>query len=244
VRQLIKRIVQPLRSAAGWFALDPNSYVGVNGGIRTGASFIAWNQVEGDYLEFGVFEGASFAEAFRSVERQRRIVAREVARSPALEQWLAAKPRFFAFDSFAGVPDGEADRQADYGVGAYACSESQFRANIAAKSVDMERVVTVPGVYDQSLVPAVKQLHQLRRAALIMIDCNLHESTMPVLDFITDLVGQGTVIIFHNWFRFKGDPRRGEQRACAEWLARNPQFELIEYWREGPQAVSFLVNIK
>ena len=244
MRQLIKRLGQPVRSAAGWFALDPNSYVGANGGIRTGASFIAWNQVEGDYLEFGVFEGASFAEAFRAVERERRIVARQVARSPALVQWLAAKPRFFAFDSFAGVPDGEADRQADYGAGAYACSESQFRANIAAKSVDMVRVVIVPGMYDQSLVPAVKELHQLRRAALIMIDCNLYESTMPVLDFITDLVGQGTVIIFHNWFRFKGDPRRGEQRACAEWLARNPQFELIEYWREGPQAVSFLVNMK
>jgi hypothetical protein len=46
------------------------------------------------------------------------------------------------------------------------------------------------------------------------------------------------------WFRFKGDPRQGEQRACAEWLARNPQFELIEYWREGPQAMSFLVSMK
>jgi hypothetical protein len=88
----------------------------------------------------------------------------------------------------------------------------------------MARVVTVPGLYDQSLVPAVKERHQLRRAALIMIDCNLYESTALILDFITDLVGQGTIIIFHNWFRFKGDPRRGEQRACAEWLARNPQF--------------------
>ena len=155
-----------------------------------------------------------------------------------------AKPRFFAFDSFAGLPDGEADRHADYGAGAYACSQSQFHANIAAKGVDMARVVTVPGMYDQSLVPAVKERHQLRRAALIMIDCDLYESTVPVLDFITDLVGQGTIIIVQDWFRFKGDPRRGEQRACAEWLARNPQFELIEYWREGPQAVSFLVNMK
>jgi O-methyltransferase len=127
------------------------------------------------------------------VERQRRIVAKHVARSPALEQWLAAKPRFFAFDSFAGLPDGEADRHADYGAGAYACSQSQFHANIAAKGVDMARVVTVPGMYDQSLVPAVKERHQLRRAALIMIDCDLYESTMPVLDFITDLVGQGTI---------------------------------------------------
>ena len=116
MRQLTKRLVQPLRLAAGWFALDPNSYVGADGCIRTGASFIAWNQVEGDYLEFGVFEGASFAEAFRSVERQRRIVAKHVARPPALEQWLAAKPRFFAFDSFGGLPDGEADRHADYGA--------------------------------------------------------------------------------------------------------------------------------
>jgi hypothetical protein len=57
-------------------------------------------------------------------------------------------------------------------------------------------------------------------------------------------VGQGTIIIFHDWFRFKGDPRRGEQRACAEWLARNPQFELIEYWCKGPQAMSFLVIMK
>ena len=244
MRQLTKRLVQRLRLAAGWFAVDPNSYVGADGCIRTGASFIAWNQVEGDYLEFGVFEGASFAEAFRSVERQRRIVAKQVARSPALEQWLAAKPRFFAFDSFAGLPDGEVDRHADYGAGAYACSQSQFHANIAAKGVDMARVVTVPGMYDQSLVPAVKERHQLRRAALIMIDCDLYESTVPVLDFITDLVGQGTIIIVQDWFRFKGDPRRGEQRACAEWLARNPQFELIEYWREGPQALSFLVNMK
>jgi hypothetical protein len=244
MRQLTKRLVQPLRLAAGWFALDPNSYVGADGGIRTGASFIAWNQVEGDYLEFGVYTGTSFAEAFRSVERQRRIVAKQVARSPALEQWLAAKPRFFAFDSFAGLPDGEADRQADYGVGTYACLESQFRANIAAKGVDLTRVVTVPGMYDQSLVPAVKERHQLRRAALINIDCSLYKSAVSAFDFITDLVGQGTIIIVHGWFRFKGDPRRGQQRACAEWLARNPQFELIEYWREGPQAVSFLVNMK
>ena len=77
-----------------------------------------------------------------------------------------------------------------------------------------------------------------------MIDCDLYESTVPVLDFLTDLVGQGTVLIFHDWFRFKGRPDCGEQRACREWLARNPQLELIEYWREGPQAVSFLVNLK
>jgi O-methyltransferase len=245
MRQLIKRLVQPLRVAAGRFVVNPNSYIGANGALRTGASFVAWNQVEGDYLEFGVFRGASFAEAFRMVEQQRRVVAHdEMQKSPEFVRWLAAKPRYFAFDSFEGLPDGEAARQSDYGAGAYACSEAQFRANIAASGTDLSRVITVPGMYDKSLVPAVKSQHQLRRAAMIMIDCDLYESTVPVLDFITDLVGQGTIIIFHDWFRFKGDPRQGEQRACSEWLARNPQLELIEYWREGPQAMSFLVNLR
>jgi hypothetical protein len=244
MREMIKRLIRPIRMAAGRFALNPDSYIGANGALRTGASFIAWNQVEGDYLEFGVFRGASFSEAFRMIEQQRRAVAREVPKSPVFNQWLAAQPRFFAFDSFEGLPDGDATRQVDYEPGAYACSESQFRANIAADGTDLNRVITVRGMYDQSLVPAVKSQHQLRRAAMIMIDCDLYESTVPVLDFITDLVGQGTIIIFHDWFRFKGSPQQGEQRACAEWLARNPQLELIEYWREGPQAMSFLVNMK
>lgn len=244
MREMIKRLMRPIRLAAGRFVLHENNYVGGNGAIHTGASFIAWNQVDGDYLEFGVYQGASFSDAFRSVEYQRRVVGSAMPKTPEFARWLAARPRFFAFDSFEGLPEGDAARQVDYNPGAYACSEADFRRNIAGDGVDMSRVVTVRGMYDQSLAPAVKSQHQLRQAAMIMIDCDLYESTVPVLEFITDLVGQGTIIIFHDWFRFKGSPLHGEQRACAEWLARNPQIELIEYWREGPQAMSFLVNLK
>lgn len=244
MRETVKRLLLPLRRVVGRFALDENNYTGAHGCIHTAASFIAWNQVEGDYLEFGVFRGESFADAYRAIERNRRVVALSVPRSEAFNAWLERKPRYFAFDSFAGLPDGEAARQADYGPGAYACSEPQFRANVKADGVDLTRVFTVRGMYDESLVPAVKERHGLTRAAMVFIDCDLYESTVPVLEFITDLVGQGTVIVFHDWFRFKGSPLHGEQRACREWLARNPHLELVEYWREGPQAVSFLVNIK
>ena len=75
-----------------------------------------------------------------------------------------------------------------------------------------------------------------------MIDCDLYESTVPVLDFITDIVGQGTIIIFDDWYRFKGSTEHGEQRACKEWLERNPHITLTQYWQQGPQSVAFLVN--
>ncbi|MDX2034333.1 MAG: TylF/MycF/NovP-related O-methyltransferase [Blastocatellia bacterium] len=247
-RKLIGDVLRPVRVLAGKFVLPPKlteeNYVGTNGCVHTAASFVTWNQVAGDYLEFGVAEGQSFAAAFRAITRERRIHAGMGYDGPEYRQWLAAEPRFFAFDSFEGLPDGPAERQVDYFPGSYQCSEAQFKANLARDGVDMRRVVTVPGFYDKSLTPETRQRLGLRRAAVAMIDCDLYESTVPVLDFLTDLVGQGTVLIFHDWFRYQGNPNQGEQRACREWLARNPQFELIEYWREGPQAVSFLVNLK
>jgi O-methyltransferase len=239
------RLLRSLRSLASRI-VGPGkpSLTGKHGCIHTGASFVTWNQIEGDYLEFGVFQGESLIEAYRALDGSRREHAAYGFNSPEYERWQASPPRFFAFDSFEGLPAGTAERQVDYAQGAYSCSEAQFRANVARDGVDPSRVITVPGFYDQSLTPDVKRRLKLERAALVMIDCDLYESTVPVLNFLTDLVGQGTILIFHDWFRFKGRPDCGEQRACREWLARNPHLELIEYWREGPQAVGFLVNLK
>jgi O-methyltransferase len=240
-----RRMLRPWRRLAGRFALaDFEGFIGPHGCLRTGASFVTWNQVEGDYLEFGVYRGESFAAAYHALDASRRDHAGSGFDSPEYRRWLSNPPRFFAFDSFEGLPAGSGERQVDYHPGAYGCSEREFRDSIARRGVDSARVIAVPGFYDRTLNRDTKERYGLRQAALVMIDCDLYESTVPALDFLTDLVGQGTVLIFHDWFRFKGRPDCGEQRACREWLARNTQFELIEYWREGPQAVSFLVNLK
>lgn len=244
LRSTLVRALRPLRLALGRFALTETSFTGAHGCLRTGASFVAWNQIEGDYLEFGVFRGESFVAADQALRASRAALPRRPNDPPAYRAFLDRAPRLFAFDSFAGLPGGDVARQVDYDEGGYACSEAEFRANVARGGVDLSRVVTVPGYYDQSLTAETKRRVGLEKAALVMIDCDLYESTAPVLEFLTDVVGQGTVLIFHDWFRFQGRPDQGEQRACREWLARHPDIELIEYWREGPQAVSFLVNRK
>ena len=233
--ELVRKALRPLRILAGRFAIqDGSNLTGKHGCLHAAASFVTWNQIEGDYLEFGVYQGASMAAAYRALARNHRLHPSSSSDSP----------RFFAFDSFAGLPPGPGQRHVDYFPGAYSCSEAGFKANLAKEGVDLSRVISVPGYYDHTLNQETKRQHGLRKAALVMIDCDLYESTVPVLEFLTDLVGQGTILIFHDWFRFKGRPDCGEQRACREWLGRNPRLELIEYWREGPQAVSFLVNLK
>jgi len=223
----------------------PPNYVGDNGCIRAGASFIAANQIEGDYLEFGVWRGYSFVPAFHSVTQSRLDHFQLGYASDKYNSWKNSPPHFYAFDSFEGLPGGnDAERMVDYDEGSYACSEEDFLQNLSDRNVDLSQVTTLKGFYDETCNNATIQKHNIKKAAMVMIDCDLYESSVPVLNFLTDIVQQGTVIIFDDWFRYKGNPNYGEQRACKEWLKRNPQFELIEFWRQGPQAISFVVNMK
>lgn len=242
---LVREYIQKLRRLAGRIVItEDRGFIGQHGCIRTAASFVTWNQIDGDYLEFGVYQGESIVAAWQALNESRRQHVGVDSGSSEYQRWKQNPPRLFAFDSFEGLPAGASERQVDYFPGAYGCSEADVKANISKAGVDLSRVITVPGFYDRSLTQELKTKYRLTKAAMVMIDCDLYESTVPVLDFLTDIVGQGTVLIFHDWFRFKGSPKHGEQRACREWLARNPHLELIEYWREGPQAVSFLVNLK
>ena len=250
IRSVVKRVVAPLRLAAARFAHDPSQrfqrYIGDHGCIRVAASHIAWNLIVGDYLEFGVWKGSSLAEAYHAVRWNRDNVRTEMHSShdqPEFRQWWDHPPRFFAFDSFEGLPSsGGANRPVDYFAGAYACGEADVRANLLRLGVPEGTMIAVPGFFDRSLTSEARTRHNLTQAAIIMIDCDLFESTVPVLAFITPLVRQGTILIFHDWYRFKGSRDQGEQRACREWLEANPEIELEPWWQETGQAKAFLVH--
>lgn len=206
---------------------------------------MAWNQVAGDYLEFGVWHGHSFATAYTHMMKERDNHMRLGYSGADYDDWKRARPRFFAFDSFAGLPDlPGAERMVDYAPGAYECSREDFERNVVRQGVLERDMVVVEGLFSDTCTSETKKRHSLSRVSMAMIDCDLYESTVPVLDFLTDLVQQGTILVFDDWFRFKGHRGSGEQRACQEWLARNPHIELVEFWRQGPQAVSFLVNLR
>lgn len=56
------------------------------------------------------------------------------------------------------------------------------------------------------------------------------------------LLTDGTIIIFDDWYCFRGNPKFGEQRACRQWLGENEELQLSEYRKEGPWRNSFIVN--
>ena len=74
------------------------------------AQFVACEMIEGDYLEFGVYQGISFINAYRHFNEQYEArIAQDAggtmepeAKEHRHKAW--SKMRFFAFDSFQGLP--------------------------------------------------------------------------------------------------------------------------------------------
>ena len=84
----------------------------------------------------------------------------------------------------------------------------------------------------------------LGKAAIVMIDCDLYSSTKEVLKFITPLLVDGSILIFDDWYAYKGSPFKGERRATSEWLEINPHISLSAFSARGAHQRAFIVNFK
>jgi O-methyltransferase len=187
-------------------------------------AYARYEQVDGDYAEFGVFQGRTFVEAYR--------VAR---RFPAFDR------RFFAFDSFQGLPEIEGvDAGERWRQGQYAQGLAEFEGRLRRARIPASDVTITPGFFAESL--RRPEPIGLDRVAVAWVDCDLYESTVPVLDYLTDRLVHGAVLTFDDWYCFRGARDKGESRACTEWLERNPQLSLVQ-WRAFHWAgQSFLVQ--
>ena len=212
--------------------------------IFMNAAVLTWSGlVEGDYYEFGVFKGESLIEAYKTISMTDRFCnSRYNAEVPS----FPGIPRFrcFCFDSFQGLPKPEGIDVGDvFQEGYYKCDYDTFVENIASGGVDMDRVNIIKGWY-RDLDYQVMEEYRMEKARIIHIDCDLYESARDALAFCTNLITDGTVIVFDDWFCFRGHPHRGEQQAFREWQAANPNFICTEYMREFPLRNSFIINMK
>ena len=223
--------------------------------IDLASHFISSQEVKGDYLEFGVYQGSSFIKAYKSIshvekewqniQRTRKVYNDSELADRSFKKSKNYTRHFYAFDSFEGLPSinilDEGDARFD--KGRYYCSKEKFINNLLKENVDQKKVTITKGFYEDSLNEQLKKEINLKRAAIVFIDCDLYSSTRSVLNFITNLINNGSIIIFDDWFTYKGDPNKGEQKACGEWLKKNKNITLIPYKSFHAFQMSFIVNI-
>lgn len=223
-----------------------------NGSILAKASrFVACEMIEGDYFEFGVYQGATFINAHHSLrDHFRKRIALTVGgdneqEGRELRKSIWKNMRFFAFDSFEGLPAlTETDTYSkDFAKGQYACSLDDFNQRVTNAGIPMEKVIAVKGFFSETCNSTTFSANKLGKAAIIWMDADLYSSTKDILQFIPPLLQDGTVLIFDDWFSYKGSPYEGVQKAFREWEQLiQDQFVFSEYQRDSWKRVSFITT--
>lgn len=192
------------------------------------ARFMRNNRVDGVYLEFGVWRGSTFAQFYHALRRH------------------GVHVPMYAFDSFAGLPvPGGVDALPGYEpfrAGQFGCGVDQFAREMRSRRVPSTAYTVIPGFYDRTLTAELAERQGITRAALVWIDCVLYESAKPVLEFLGPLLQDGTLLMFNDFYRFKGHPDLGERKAFTEFLAERPDVRVTDYARFSSVGQAFIVH--
>lgn len=158
--------------------------------------------IPGHIIEFGVWKGDSI-----------RVIRDELWRSAIWDRAQRHK-RIYACDSFAGLPD-------DY--------EHLPAGTFATPVPTLRGVRIVKGSFDSALTADLAA--EIGRISLAHFDADLFESTRRALDWLTPLIGAGTLLLFDE---FAGeDP--AEARAFDDWCqATGTRAVLLALFGRGP----------
>jgi O-methyltransferase len=209
-RRLSTSLVRPVSLPLIYQTRVADGFIYENGNmINMAFGYCANNKLTGDSAEFGVFKGHTTIEAWKAAQRH------------GLNDM-----RFWLFDSFEGFPEISGhDKGGPFVSGEFSFGRKEYEQNLRMNKVNFERLEIVPGFFDETL----RDLKTDRKFSVVWIDCDLYESTAPVLEWLTDKLIDGAVVCFDDWFTFSGKPDKGEQKATAEWLANNPGISLMPY---------------
>jgi len=185
--------------------------------------------LQGDYFEFGIYRGSTFARAERLARRH----------------FQRSSMRLFGFDSFQGLPSptGSEGATGEFLEGDFACSLPEVRANLGRRGVDWSRIHLVEGWFDETLNDDLKATLLPAPVAIALIDCDLYRSTLSVLDFLGDLLQQGSILLFDDWDCFGGMDHMGERRAFAEFLQASTGFVAEPWIRFGRRGQGFVIHV-
>lgn len=217
----------------------PNYASSLNGDLLSRTNLFRWirdwarfNAIEDFYyMEFGILNGESVIDAVR--------------------QLRGGLKKVYGFDSFEGLPPlNQIDEDStgltpSFKTGSYkGLSEQEVRKNIELSSrIHSSDLILTPGFYDVSLPGFDKQ--QLTGSGfplLFYIDCDLYSSTARVLTFISDLVQDGSWLLFDDYWCYRGSPKYGQRRAISEWLESSPDLSLSPYSNFRGFGKAFIVN--
>ena len=203
--------------------------------FKTAVRFVDYELVPGDILEFGVYTGRSLALLAHAANESQKDIHK-----------IPFQRRIIGFDSFEGLKKNEHPRWSE---GLFKTNHSfhPFMAEgerVTAQSVldlfnacELSPPFIKEGNYEDAVPDVIES-----QAAIVHIDCDLYESTKTVFESIHETLQEGTVLLFDDWFNFKGHPAKGEQGAFRSYIDAQSRWSFVEYQNYATFGKSFIVT--
>lgn len=195
--------------------------------LRRCFHYISFNEISGDYAEFGSASARTFRFAY------------DLMRLKHLPMHL------WAFDSFAGLPNRRDDRDTHpkWQAGVFPTSIEMFHAICEDHGIPRERYTVVPGYYADSLGASNLATGMFpKEIALANIDCDMHSSTEVVLAFLKPLLRTGMILYFDDYFCYADGRVSGERTAMLEFLNDHPEWHFEPWQPVNWHGMSFIVE--
>lgn len=200
-------------------------------------TFIERNQVIGDFAEFGTYRGRSAAIAIATSED---FALKSKGHFGPLFQ------NYHLYDSFEGLPELSQDDKfgdvEDFSKGQYSANIKTLQKRISSLKRGKD-VVIYPGFFDKSLLS--KKAEKVGDLSVVHVDVDLYSSCLPVLAYLTPRLVDGTIIMFDDYFCYRGHPEHGVRRAFEEWSRKHESdFYVTQYVTYGWSGAAFIINLK
>lgn len=197
--------------------------------IKKAFFITAHDDTFGDYLEFGVFTGSSFNFAIKANRRINRLFEKKT------------NCNFYGFDSFEGFGEiKQFDVNPSFKNKTFVVNKKKVLNNIK-KIAKTDNYKIIEGYYDNTLNKKNPLEYGIKKSRIIMIDCDLKESTKLALDFILPSLQLGTIILFDDYHYYKGDITKGEYGAFEEFKQKNPNILFRTILNYGYAGIGYIV---
>lgn len=221
LRYILKHKVKSFFSPdQSFYTLSPPLLLAINASLKKAKELNILDKA--DYLEFGLFRGFSFWYA-----------------QAAATQDGATNMHYYGFDSFKGLPK---IYDPEFGEGDFKCGRDVVEENLNRFGVDWEKTSLIEGFYSDSLNEQTKKQHDFRKCAICVIDCDLYEAASDVLNFITPMLNNPCLLIFDDWNCYDADNEKGERKAFAEFLEKNPNIKALDFGKFGHNCQVFIIE--
>jgi len=189
--------------------------------------YITTNQLKGDYVEFGTYEGNTFIESWKQWNyfqkwMEVQLKSSEKWRGDSFKDFYTYKPSFIGIDSFEGIPENQ-ESQFYFAKGDFAASENLVKNNCLDAGMPKNQFKLIKSFYSE-----ISNDTLTNKAAVIHIDVDIYQSALEALSLCKNIIQQGTIILFDDYNCFSASNDKGERRALREFAEETGIF--FEPW--------------